>query len=244
VHDWRRIGSLITCAVLTAVVVGCSDDDGSGPDGSDALTIELAPDDSGDDQTGTIGGPLPNGLRVLLTEGSEPQSGVEVAWATPDGGGLAPATSTTNSDGIATTFWTLGPELGPQTATAAADGAEGSPVTFTATAEGIEPPPPPPPTPSATIQVLGPDGGNRFEPAQVTILAGQTVRWSWPQGSLQHNIVPDGGDEPAPSGAFANGPKQYDHTFNSPGTFAFYCSNHGGPGGVGMAGTVTVNPIP
>jgi plastocyanin len=243
VYNWKRSGSLISGAVLVIAVAGCSDDGGSGPPGSDALTIALAPTASGDNQTGTAGGPLPSGLRVLLTQGTQPQSGIEVAWATPDGGVLAPSTSTTNEDGIATSTWSLGPDLGSQTATATADGAEGSPLTFTATAEGVAPPPPPPPTPSATIEVLGPDGGNRFEPAEVTIQAGQIVRWNWPSGSLQHNIVPDD-DEPVGSGSLANGPKQYDYTFNSLGTFRFYCSNHGGPGGVGMSGTVNVEPVP
>jgi plastocyanin len=75
----------------------------------------------------------------------------------------------------------------------------------------------------------------------VTIQVGQTVKWNWPSGSLQHNVVPDG-DDPAPSGPLANGPEEYSFTFTSAGTFAFYCANHGGPGGSGMSGTVTVNP--
>ena len=31
-------------------------------------------------------------------------------------------------------------------------------------------------------------------------------------------------------------------TFTTPGTFRYYCQVHGGPNGVGMSGTVTVNP--
>jgi plastocyanin len=34
----------------------------------------------------------------------------------------------------------------------------------------------------------------------------------------------------------------YSFTFNAAGTYDFYCSNHGGPGGFGMSGTVTVEP--
>ena len=30
-------------------------------------------------------------------------------------------------------------------------------------------------------------------------------------------------------------------TFNTPGVYSYYCDLHGGPGGVGMSGTVTVN---
>jgi plastocyanin len=75
----------------------------------------------------------------------------------------------------------------------------------------------------------------------VTIQVGQTVKWNWPSGSQQHNVVPDG-DEPASSGPLASGPEEYSFTFTSAGTFDYYCANHGGPGGTGMSGTVTVNP--
>ena len=30
-------------------------------------------------------------------------------------------------------------------------------------------------------------------------------------------------------------------TFNTPGMYRYYCDLHGGPNGVGMSGTVTVN---
>jgi plastocyanin len=238
VYNWKGRGSLISSAVLIVVAAGCGGDGGSGPPpGEDPLVIERAPTGSGDAQSGTVGEPLGSGLRVVITQGTEPQSGIDVAWATADGGSLAPPTSATDADGIATTSWTLGPDPGTQTATATADGADGSPVTFTATAEDGAPPPPV----SATIQVLGPSGGNRFEPADVTIQAGQTVKWTWPSGSLQHNVVPDG-DEPAPSGPLASGPEEYSFTFNTAGTFNYYCANHGDQGGSGMSGTVTVNP--
>jgi len=245
--NWTGSGSLIWSAVLIAVAAGCGGDGNGGsapPPDEDPLVIQRAPTSSGDGQTGTVGEALGSGLRVLITRASEPQSGVDVAWATADGGSLAPATSATDGEGIATTTWTLGPDPGTQTATAAADGAEGSPVSFTATAEDDAPPPPPPPPPppaSATIQVLGPDGGNRFEPTQVTIQAGQTVKWVWPAGSMDHNVVPDE-DEPVSSGGLVDGPTEYSYTFTTAGTYDFYCVNHGGPGGLLMSGTVIVEP--
>jgi plastocyanin len=238
--NWTGSGSLITSVVLIAVAAGCGSDGngGSGPP-EDPLVIQRAPTSSGDGQTGTVGEALGSELRVLITRASEPQSGVDVAWATADGGSLAPATAATDADGLATTIWTLGPDPGTQTATATAVGAEGSPVSFTATAEDAAPPPPPPA--SATIQVLGPSGGNRFEPTQVTIQAGQTVKWTWPTGSLQHNVVPDE-DEPTSSGQLVDGPTEYSFTFTTAGTYDFFCANHGGPGGIGMSGTVIVEP--
>ena len=92
-----------------------------------------------------------------------------------------------------------------------------------------------------TIQVLGPSGGNRFSPTQVTIQAGQTVGWVWPSGSLDHNVEPDG-TQPVSSGALADGPKEYRFTFTTAGTYDFFCANHGGPGGAGMSGRVIVQP--
>jgi plastocyanin len=233
---------LTTCSVLA--VLGCGGGDGQGgneppPPEADPLVAQQAPDVSGDDQTGPVGEALPDELRVLITRASEPEGGVNVAWATGQGGSLDPATSVTGADGIATTTWTLGPEGGAQIATATVADAEGSPVTFTATAEEDQEPPPPPA--DVTVQVLGPAGGNRFDPTDVTIQAGQTVAWVWPQGSLGHNVAPDG-TEPQPSGALSNGPREYRYTFDAPGTYNYFCNNHGSPGGVGMSGTIIVEP--
>jgi plastocyanin len=239
--SWTGSGSLISAAVLIAVAAGCGGDSGPPPP-EDPLVIQKTPTASGDGQTGTVGGALPDELRVVITRASEPQTGVVVDWATANGGSLAPATSSTDADGIATSIWTLGPDAGPQTATATAvDGADGSPVSFTATAEDEAPPPPPPPPPSATIQVLGPGGGNRFEPTEVTIQAGETVEWVWPAGSQAHNVVPDG-TQPTSSGSLQNGPATYSFTFTTAGTYDFHCANHGNVGGVGMSGTVIVEP--
>jgi plastocyanin len=236
---WTRDGSVMA-ALLIAVAAGCGGDgDGGNGPPQDPLVIQRTATASGDGQTGNVSEALGSGLRILITRASEPQSGVDVAWATADGGSLNPASSATDADGIATTAWTLGPDAGTQTATATVSGADGSPVSFTATAEDDTPPPPPPPPPSATIEVLGPTGGNRFEPADVTIQAGQSVLWSWPSGSVDHNVVPDD-VEPTSSGGLADGPEEYTFTFDTPGTYNFHCANHGGTGGAGMSGTVTV----
>jgi plastocyanin len=231
-------------AVALLALVGCGGSDGdggSGPPPEDPLEVQAASAPNGNAQTGPPGEALPEDLRVVITRASEPQGGVEVAWATPQGGSLDPAASTTGADGIATTTWTLGPAEGAQSATATVADAEGSPVTFTATAQEDEPPPPPPPPPDATIQVLGPAGGNRFSPPDVTIQAGQTVEWVWPSGAVGHNVSPDD-TEPTVSGPVSNGPKTYSFTFNTAGTYNYYCVAHGGPGGAGMSGTVTVEP--
>ncbi|HEY7614150.1 MAG TPA: plastocyanin/azurin family copper-binding protein [Gemmatimonadales bacterium] len=229
---------VVACSVA---LVGCGGDDdngGNGPPPEDPLVVAATPTASGNGQTGPVGEALAEPLRVVITRASEPQSGVSVAWATTGGGSLAPTSSVTGDDGIATSTWTLGATAGSQSATATVTDADGSPVTFTATAEDDEPPPPPA---DETIQVLGPSGGNRFDPTDVTIQAGETVEWVWPQGSIQHNVVPDDVQPPS-SGGLASGPHTYRFTFDTPGTYNYHCANHGAEGGVGMSGTITVNP--
>jgi plastocyanin len=97
------------------------------------------------------------------------------------------------------------------------------------------------PDPAAvnTVHVLT-DGGNRFEPASITVTAGDTVNWLWPAGSAAHSIVPDDGDAPATSGAPTGYPHFLSFVFAVPGVYHYHCAVHGGAGGVGMAGVVTV----
>ena len=237
-RSWMASGALLTGATLIATAVGCGGGNGGNdpPPDDDPLVVAATTASSGNGQTGPVGEALPSELRVVITRSDEPEEGVAVTWATPDGGSLAPAASNSGADGIATTIWTLGPDAGSQTATATVADADGSPVSFTATAEDDTPPPPPPA--SATIQVLGPSGGNRFEPTEVTIEAGQTVRWIWPAGSQDHNVAPDD-TEPTTSGPLVDGPDDYSFTFNTPGTYDFFCANHVGEG---MSGTVIVEP--
>lgn len=75
-----------------------------------------------------------------------------------------------------------------------------------------------------------------FTPAQITINVGDMVRWTNTGGV--HNVVAD--DNSFTSGAVSSSAWVYEHTFNSVGTNPYYCSLHGGPGGVGMSGVVTV----
>jgi plastocyanin len=235
---------LFTIACVTAAA-GCGGSDGDGgnepPPPEDPLVVQQAPESDGDAQTGPVGEALPEPLRILITRASEPQEGVDVTWSAGQGGSVSPTAGVTGADGIASTTWTLGPTAGAQSATATVADAEGSPVTFTATAEDDDEPPPPPPPADATIQVLGPAGGNRFEPAEITIQVGETVEWVWPSGALSHNVRPDE-TEPTTSGAPTNGPTTYQFTFTTAGTYNYHCGVHGAPGGVGMSGTVIVEP--
>jgi len=80
---------------------------------------------------------------------------------------------------------------------------------------------------------------NVFTPANLTVTVGDTVRWINEQGS--HNVVAD--DNSFTSGAVAPAPWVYDFEFTAVGDNPYYCEAHGGPGGSGMSGIITVqNP--
>ena len=79
-----------------------------------------------------------------------------------------------------------------------------------------------------------------FTPANLNITVNDTVRWVNIIGN--HNVIAD-------DDSFTNGPPStdnwvYDNVFTSAGVNPYFCVLHGGPGGSGMAGVVTVqNPV-
>jgi PKD repeat protein len=91
---------------------------------------------SGQDQTGPVGTELDQPLVVQVTDGfGNPIQGVPVSWSTGNGGSFSESSTTTGADGKTSVSWTLGPNAGPQTASASTEQQlAGSPVTFNATA--------------------------------------------------------------------------------------------------------------
>jgi len=219
--------------IIVATLGGCGG--GNSEPSQSPLTIVKAPSKSGDAQTGLIGLPLPNKLGVLVTRDGLAVPQVDVAWSTTSGS-LDPTSVKTDDNGVAGSTWTLGTTPGAQSATASVTGATGSPMTFTATAISQTP------QPGAQVQVISSSSGgvNRFSPADITVNLGQTVTWTWADEVVAHNIVPDDGGTPSASGTLVTGPNVYQYTFNQLGTFRYYCQAHGGPGGSGMSGSVTV----
>lgn len=102
---------------------------------------------------------------------------------------------------------------------------------------------PPPPN---TINVQN----NNFNPATLTITSGTQVTFSWVAGSVGHNVLPSSANPlSAPSsggGVLRSAPYTFAVTFNTAGTFRFYCDAHGEQNGAGdvsgMSGTITVQP--
>jgi plastocyanin len=75
-----------------------------------------------------------------------------------------------------------------------------------------------------------------FDPAELSIPVGTTVRWV-NDGELPHTATAD--DDSFDSGTLQPG-ESFEFTFDTAGDYPYYCLLHGGPGGVGMAATLTV----
>jgi plastocyanin len=78
---------------------------------------------------------------------------------------------------------------------------------------------------------------NTFSPKVLHIKAGETVTWV-NNGQTSHTVTAD--DNSYDSGLFNPG-AQYSHTYTKPGSYSYYCTLHGGPGGSGMAGVIIVD---
>lgn len=186
---------------------------------------------SGNNQTAVAGSTLPDLLRVVVTSSGAPAPGVIVIWeTTAPFGSFNPPQTLTNSQGIATSEWTLGTTVGAQAATAFAGSSTGPTVAFAATGTQGQA--------GATVDItLSIVGGGRFSPANVVIAAGTTVRWTWLDDP---HTVTSTGTPTFPGHPVAAGPPTvYEFTFTTPGTYRFYCSEHGTPT-TGMRGTVVV----
>src|SRR4029077_13416295 len=77
---------------------------------------------------------------------------------------------------------------------------------------------------------------DQFTPRNVTVNPGDTVVWV-NNGSMAHTVTADNAS--FDSGTLQPG-QSYPATFSAAGTYAYHCKFHGGPGGQGMAGTITV----
>ena len=89
---------------------------------------------------------------------------------------------------------------------------------------------------------VGPGNSLVFEPAELTITPGTTVHWVWE--SDNHNVVPSSqpeganwqGTEGGESKTYNTG-HEYSYTFQTTGTFEYFCQPHRQ---AGMTGSITV----
>jgi plastocyanin len=78
----------------------------------------------------------------------------------------------------------------------------------------------------------------QFSVANLVVHVGATVEWT-NKDNAPHSVTSD--DGLWDSGLLGRD-ESFSFTFDTPGTYAYYCSAHGGPGGSGMSATVTVIP--
>ena len=89
---------------------------------------------------------------------------------------------------------------------------------------------------SGKLNVYLQDG--KFNPDRLTITAGSTVIWI-NQEPVLHTVHSD--SDLFHSNLLAVG-QVFSYTFDEPGAYPYYCDTHGGPGGEGMSGVITVVP--
>lgn len=84
---------------------------------------------------------------------------------------------------------------------------------------------PPPPGNDVTVS------NNTFSPATRTVAVGTTVKWTWANGAVNHNVTFDDGTKSATQNTGT-----YSRQFNTAGTYNYHCTIHG----PSMSGTITV----
>ncbi|MFN5514948.1 MAG: plastocyanin [Cyanobacteriota bacterium] len=90
------------------------------------------------------------------------------------------------------------------------------------------------PAAAETVKVkMGSDAGAlQFDPATVTIKAGDTVQWVNNKLS-PHNVVVEGSDTLSHKALLFSPGESFESTFTEPGEYTYYCEPHRGAGMVG-----------
>lgn len=194
-------------------------------------------DDGGNGGGGPTDPPTTGSLRVTVNADGSPHSGVTVERYAP--GSTSPAsTATTGNDGRVT-FSNLEPgtwevevvlptgfeldagEDERKSATVIAGETANTSFDLVDTFDGEE------------IQA---QDNLTFDRPNVSISAGTAVRWT-NVGIMLHTVTPDGHSEWSAASLGSNG-STFTHTFDTPGTYEYYCEPHLSNG---MTGTITVN---
>ena len=84
--------------------------------------------------------------------------------------------------------------------------------------------------------------GLSFSPSTVTVLPGETVVWTFQSAFHSTTSNATSGPEFWDSGIADAAGQTFSHTFNTPGTYPYYCKVHSSPTGTMMNGVVIVAP--
>jgi plastocyanin len=231
-------------AVILVLLAACGAGERQAPRSGD-LVIQKPDSNSGDKQVGVAGRPLPEDFHALVTRDGAPVPGVTVYWTTMQGT-MDPPAAVTDAHGISASRWTTEHLYEEQEAYASLDPVTGPRAPGSVLPDMIQYTALPYPDPAAptTVLVVTDSTGNRFQPADITVVVGDTVNWFWDMGAADHNVLPDDGDLPPPSGPPHGYPWFHSFQFMNPGVYHYHCGTHGAAGGVGMSGTVIVLPRP
>lgn len=234
----RQLSMLVTAAAVLASA--CGGGGGGGgmepPPAGPAARLAKA---AGDAQTGETNSALSAPLEARVTDVSgDPVGGTDVSWSAT-GAAVSAPTVPSNASGISQVNVTLGAAAGRITIMAVSNGLDGSPLTFTATA--VEPAPAP-----ASIDVtvrndnfLSVRNGTA-SPAVDTVAVGGTVTWTWSVLATNPHDVTSSGSPGFPSSTTTAQPFTYGPiTLSAPGTYVYYCTQHGAPT-TGMRGRIVV----
>jgi plastocyanin len=178
----------------------------------------------GDNQTGAINTALSTAQSVIVHDShGNVVSQVPVTWVVGDGGGsVNPTSTTTGTNGVASTIRTLGPTVGAQTDTAKSTGLSGSPLVFQATAVTAPS--------TATVSVgdifFKSDHNASQNPAVDTIAVGGKVTWNW-VGTASHSVQSTGTPSFTSSAIKTGVGQTYSFTFTTAGTYTYDCAVHG-----------------
>ncbi|HEY6895119.1 MAG TPA: cupredoxin domain-containing protein [Rhodanobacteraceae bacterium] len=109
-------------------------------------------------------------------------------------------------------------------------------LSLTVAACGSSPSSPTPssPGPDVTINILGIQGANSYNPSPTTIKAGQRVIWK-NTDTRTHDTIQDANAFSVPP--ISAGAQSDPITLSTPGTFTYHCGIH-----PSMTGTITVTP--
>jgi len=177
----------------------------------------------GDTQNWYFNNPLPTPLSVTAVDVSgQPVPGVVVTWAVTSGG-VNPAQSTTNANGVATTIDSISSTI--QTVSASFSGIQ-SAVTFTEI--GFAPP--------TAVGVSVSDFS--FTPRDTVVQTGGTVTWTWNSGTTRHSVTYLTAPGALPTSSptqDASGPN-FTTPFTTVGRYTYHCTEHP----TLMTGSVTV----
>ncbi|MEO8293992.1 MAG: hypothetical protein ABI613_00660 [Gemmatimonadota bacterium] len=191
----------------------------------------------GDGTTGEVNSDIQIAARVTDAFGNG-IAAIAVAYAVTSGNATVTPSSTGSvaGTGNAPVTVTLGSTAGAVTVTATSPGLTGSPRVFNLTAV-VTPPPP-----SAITITLS---NNSFTPSVDTVAVGGTVTWDWPTNLVGSHSVTTTGPTSFTSDIRGEifGPTMYGPiTFNTAGTYFYYCTHHGAPGSPpsGMSGRIVV----